>query len=290
MRVTHAGLWNLVRANLQQTNARTREVEEQAVSGLLINRASDAPALVGQVNRLQAAKLDQAVYETNSSQALAQLDQLDSALARIHDTITHARELAVQGASELSNAEQRGYIAQEVASLKATVLDAANVDFAGRYLFAGTNWDTPPFDSTGAYTGSTDTPSVRVGDSTWVQTGRDGSGVFQGGIDIFAAFDTFVTALQADDTAGVQTAIDDMDAALDQVMAARADVGTDARTAEDAGSLADSLSTEIESRLDSLISADPAETYTRLSELRSAYETALQVASSSKGQNLFDLI
>lgn len=290
MRVTHAGLWNLVRANLQTNNARTRKVEEQAVSGLLVNRASDAPALIGQVDRLQASKLDQAVFETNSSQALAQLDQLDSALARIHDTLTRARELAVQGASELSNAEQRGYIAQEVESLKATVLDAANTDFAGRYLFAGTNWDAPPFDSAGTYSGSTDTPSVRVGDSTWVQTGRDGSTVFQGGIDIFAALDTFVTALQADDTTGVQTAIDDMDTALDQVMAARADVGTDARTAEDAGALADSLSTEIESRLDTLLTADPAETYTRLSELRSAYETALQVASSSKGTNLFDLI
>ena len=42
--------------------------------------------------------------------------------------------------------------------------------------------------------------------------------------------------------------------------------------------------------MDTLLSADPAETYTRLSELRQAYETALQVASSSKGQSLFDLI
>lgn len=290
MRVTHSGLWNLVRANLRQTNSRTREIEERAVSGLLINRASDAPALVGQVDRLQASKLDQVVYETNSSQALAQLDQLDSSLGRIHDTLTRARELAVQTASELSNADQRGYAAQEVEALRATVLGEANVDFAGRYLFAGTNWDVEPFDAAGTYSGSTDVPTVRVGENTWVQTARDGASVFQGSVDIFAALDDFTTALNADDTAGIQTAIDQIDLALEQVMSARAEVGTDARVAEDAGSLADSLGTEIESRLDSLISADPAETYTHLSQLRSAYETALQVASSSKGQNLFDLI
>ncbi|MBM4390384.1 MAG: hypothetical protein FJ090_04610 [Deltaproteobacteria bacterium] len=36
--------------------------------------------------------------------------------------------------------------------------------------------------------------------------------------------------------------------------------------------------------------ADPAETYTKLSELRSAYSTALQVAASGKKQSLFDLM
>ncbi len=290
MRVTHNGLWALVRANLRATNARTRVIEEQAVTGMVFNRPSDAPQLVGQVDRLQATKLDQGVFETNSSQALAQLDQLDSTLGQIHDALTRARELAVQGSSDLSNAEQRGYISQEVGSLRDSVLDAANVDFAGRYLFAGTNWDSAPFDSAGAYVGSTDVPSVRVGDDSWVQTGRDGSAVFSGAVDVFGVLDAFQTALESDDTAGIQAALDDLDGALDQVMAARADVGNDARMAEDAGSLADSLSSEIESRMDSLLSADPAETYTRLSELRQAYETALQVASSSKGQNLFDLI
>ncbi len=290
MRVTRNGLWALVRANLRATNARTRVVEEQAVTGMVINRPSDAPQLVGQVDRLHATRLDQSVFETNSSQALAQLDQLDSTLGQIHDALTRARELAVQSASELSNAEQRGYTAQEVGSIRGSVLDAANVDFAGRYLFAGTNWDAPPFDATGAYTGSADVPSIRVGDENWVQTGRDGSAVFSGPVDVFGVLDDFQTALESNDTMAIQAALDDLDGALDQVMAARADVGNDARTAEDAGSLADSLSSEIESRMDTLLSADPAETYTRLSELRQAYETALQVASSSKGQSLFDLI
>lgn len=290
MRVTQSGLWSLVRSNLRQTNSRMREVEERAVSGMVVNRASDAPALLGQIDRLQGAKLDQAVYETNASQAMAQLDQLDSTLGTIHDQLTRARELAVQASSDLSNAEQRGYIAQEIESIRETVLQAANADFAGRYLFAGTNWDTPPYDDTGTYAGSTDVPSVRVGDGVWVQTARDGSEVFDGDVDIFGALDDFITALEADDSTGIAGSLDTLDSALDQVMSARADVGNDARVAEDAGSLADSLSTEIESRLDTLLSADPAETYTQLSELRTAYETALQVASSSKGKSLFDLI
>ncbi|MSQ01930.1 MAG: hypothetical protein EXR71_08560 [Myxococcales bacterium] len=290
MRVTRNGLWELVRANLRATNVRTRVVEEQAVTGLRFNRPSDAPQLVGQIDRLHATRLDQGVFESNSSQALAQLDQLDSTLGQIHDALTRARELAVQSASELSNGDQRGYSAGEVGSIRGSVLAAANVDFAGRYLFAGTNWDSPPFDATGAYGGSTDVPSVRVGDVSWVQTGRDGSAVFSGAVDVFGVLDALKSALEADDTVGIQAALDGLDGALDQVMAARADVGIDARMAEDAGALADGLSSEIESRMDSLLGADPAETYTRLSELRQAYETALQVASSSKGQSLFDLI
>lgn len=290
MRVTQSGMWSMIRRNLADTAARTRDVEEQAVGGMLVNRPSDAPDLLVEIDRLHASGMDQDVYKKTSAQSLAQLDQMDSELGRVHDALSRARELAVQMAGDLPTSDQRGYAAEEVEAIKATVLSAANADFAGRYLFSGTAWDTAPFDSTGVYQGSTDEPTTRVGDDTWVTTARDGSSVFQGSVDIFARLDAFITALNADDSAGISTAIGDLDGMMDQVMDARARVGTDTNVADDAATLADSLSSQIESRMGELVSADPAETYTKLSELRSSYQTALQVAASAKSQGLFDLL
>lgn len=180
MRVTQAGLWEMVRQNLSTNASRTREVEEQAVTGLLVNRPSDSPALLAQVDRLNATTLDQDVYQQNAGQAVAQLNQMDSELGRVHDALTRVRELVVQASGDVVSAEQRGYIALEVESLRTTVLQAANSNFAGRYLFAGTAWDTAPFDDAGTYAGSTDEPRARVGADTWVTMGLDGSSVFQG--------------------------------------------------------------------------------------------------------------
>lgn len=290
MRVTQTGMWSMIRRNLAETAERTRQAEEQAVSGTRLNRLSDAPDLLVEVDRLHATGLDQDVYTKTAAEALAQLDQMDSELGRVHDALSRARELAIQMAGDLSTPEQRTYAAEELEAIKATVLSAANADFAGRYLFGGTAWDSAPFDSTGAYVGSTDDASTRVGDDTWVTTCRDGSQIFQGATDIFAGLDAFITALNADDSAGISTAIGDLDTMMQQVMDSRARVGTDTNVADDASELASAMGSQIETRMGELVGADPAETYTRLSELRASYQTALQVAASAKAQGLFDLI
>lgn len=290
MRVTQTGTWTMVRANLSSILSETRRVEEQAVTGLLMNRASDAPELRAQVDALSAAVADQSVYERNATQAISALDTMDSALSRAHDTLARALEIALQMAGDTMTADERALAAEEIDALRSTLIDAANAEYGGRYLFAGTAYDALPFDEDGNYTGSTDEPSTRVGEGTWVATGRDGSAVFTGDIDVFAALADLQAALQSDDDAGVADGITDIDAGLEQLVTARAEIGNTTNVAEDALSLSESLSAEFQTRLDDLAAADPAETYTKLSELRSAYSTALQVAASGKKQGLFDLL
>ncbi|MBM4366644.1 MAG: hypothetical protein FJ102_10555 [Deltaproteobacteria bacterium] len=290
MRVTQSGTWTMVRANLSSILSDTRRVEEQAVTGLLMNRASDAPELRAQVDALSAAVADQSVYERNATQAMSALDTMDSALSRAHDALARAREIALQMAGDTVSAEERALAAEEIDALRSTIIDAANAEYGGRYLFAGTAYDALAFDEDGNYAGSTDEPSARVGENTWVATGRDGSAVFTGGIDVFAALADLQAALESDDDTGVSDGITDIDTGLEQLVTARAEIGNTTNVAEDALSLSESLSAEFQTRLDDLAAADPAETYTKLSELRSAYSTALQVAASGKKQSLFDLL
>ena len=117
MRVTQSGMWEMIRRNLSQTAERTRVIEEQAVGGMLVNRPSDAPELLVEIDRLHASGMDQDVFTKNSAQSLAQLDQMDAELGRAHDALSRVRELAVQMAGDLPTAEQRGYAAEEVAAL-----------------------------------------------------------------------------------------------------------------------------------------------------------------------------
>ena len=199
----------MVRQNLSTNASRTREVEEQAVTGLLVNRPSDAPALLAQVDRLNATTLDQDVYQQNASQAVAQLNQMDSELGRVHDALTRVRELVVQASGDVVSAEQRGYIALEVESLRTTVLQAANSNFAGRYLFAGTAWDTAPFDD--------------FGDGSNVDATLDGLDAFMQRFDGVIGFDG--NRFLSEDRAGVDLFGGDVHRATGDLHAIRERIG-----------------------------------------------------------------
>jgi flagellar hook-associated protein 3 FlgL len=290
MRVTQNGLWTLVNSQLSSINSRTRTLEEQAVTGLGISRPSDAPELVAQVAQLSAGVSDQSVYSTNASNAMSMLDTMDSALGRAHDTLTRAREVAMQMVGDLSTTDERTTAAEEIDGLRATMLETMNSSYAGRYIFAGTAYDTPPFADDGTYAGTTDEPSTRVSSTTWVATGKDGSAVFDGDADVLGALDDLSTALNNDDSDAISAALDALDAALTAVSSARSDVGNDTNLAEDALDVAESLGSELQTQLDDVASADPTETYMKLSEMRNAYTAALQVAASAKQTSLFDML
>jgi len=290
MRVTQNGLWTLVNSQLASIGSRTRELEEQAVTGLAISRPSDAPELVSRIAQLSAGVGDQSVYSSNATQAMSMLDTMDTALGSAHDTLTRAREIAMQMVGDLATADERSTASAEVEGLRSTMLQLMNTAYAGRYVFAGTAYDAAPFADDGSYAGSAEEPSTRVGASSWVATGKDGSAVFNGDADVLGAIDALNDALVADDSDAITAALEALDAALTAVSSARADVGNDTNLAEDSLDVAESLGAELQTRLDETAAADPTETYMKLSEMRNAYTSALQVAASARGQTLFDLL
>ena len=181
-------------------------------------------------------------------------------------------------------------MALEVQGLIDSIRDSMNTEFGGRYVFAGTAWDTPPFDATDVYVGNSVDPQVRIGTDQWVQTGLDGSAVFQGSVDILATLGALATALSADDAAGVSATIGDLETASRALINARSEVGSHASAAEAASEVAASLGTVLVTRLSDILAADPAEAYSRLTELRSSYTSALQVTGSATTRTLFDYL
>ena len=102
-------------------------------------------------------------------------------------------------------------VAQEVLFMKEHLLDIANTEFHGRYVFSGAAYDTASFDATFAYAGSTTGSEIDISSTRSVAVGYDGSSVFQGTVDLFQTLDDFATALAADDGDAIRDLIDDFD-------------------------------------------------------------------------------
>jgi len=290
IRATRFGLFELLRDRARVQQSDLRAAQERALTGLRINRPSDAPTALSEVHRLDATVRSQQVFAGNAGGAGDLLAVADSALSSVADILVRAREIAVAMAGDTVGGDSRAVAAVEVRGLYEALRDAANTEFGGRYLFSGTAWDTAPFDDTGVYQGNTDEPAVQVGGDHWVTNGFDGSAVFAGTVDIFAALDTLATALESDDPDSVSSALGDLDAGTDQISSWRARVGTEQVLAEDAQAVAENLSSILSERLADLAEADPTETYLEISELQGAYEATLRLASTSTRQTLFDLL
>ncbi len=290
IRTTRLALNDIATLQIQRVTRQLNTAEEQAITGRRISAPSDDPGAISEVSRLHTSIQDQEQYTDNAQQAQEMLGIMDGTLSSVSDLIVRAREIAIAMAGDTVTAIERGIAATETQALYDELVTLANADINGRYVFAGTAYDNPAFTAAGVYQGNNDTPAVRASDSQWIQNGLDGSQVFQGATDIFASLTALTAALQANNVAGIQTAITDTQDATVQISQWRSFTGAETNNAEDAVDVSGGLATLLSARLNTLVAIDPTTSYLSLSELRNTYESTLRVASSATQTNLFDLM
>ena len=87
------------------------------------------------------------------------------------ECVSRLKELALQGSNDTYSLDDLANMAEEVSNLKERLLNVANTEFNGRYVFSGTRYDTPPFDNTFTYVGTTTEVSIDVSTSAKAEVG-----------------------------------------------------------------------------------------------------------------------
>ena len=270
--------------------SRIAKLNEEVSTGKRINRASDDPGRISQLHNVRQQLNNQGVYMKNATQAEQLLNVADTALKDIHATLSEARELAVQFANEIYNGDQRGEAANVTDTLFDRALSLTNTQFNERHIFAGTAYDQAAYNSSGVYQGSTDSPEAVVGDSLKVKTGFDGSDLLAGSSDMFGSLTDLKDALNADDTAAIVAALDDIDAALLDVEKGMVEVGGEMRRSIDANGLASNLEVELKQAKASIEETNVVDAYSRLVQLQTNFDAAMQVTSMQRYSGLFTRI
>jgi flagellar hook-associated protein 3 FlgL len=288
IRSTDGFLYDLVRGHATKVGKEIAKLEEQAFTGRRVNRPSDAPAEMVQINRIREELANQQVYTENSSWARSLQGLTDQVLGEVNNLLQRSSEIAVGMSNEHYNAQDRQAAAAEVQELRGHMVILSNTELGGRYLFSGDAVDTEPFDTAGNYQGLTEAPEALIGDDTWVQVGWDGSEVFQGSIDVFQVLDDLDAALSANDPDQVFALISDIQAASKQSIESRQEVGWQYARSEDGEILASNLSAEFTEHLDSMIGANEAAVYMKLQQARYSFQSAMQVAAAGMNLSLFN--
>ncbi len=188
LRITPQTTLATILAQIAAETTQLGKIQQQAATGKKVLTPSDDPDSIGSLlaNKAQDSRLD--AYLNNIHASQASLNVSTSALQDAGSILTQARTLALQGAQSTEDAQSRGALAEQIDRLLGRLLDFANTQQAGRYLFAGQASQTKPFvvttDSAGnaigiSYVGAGSHNAVPITPDQTVPTLYSGAQIFQ---------------------------------------------------------------------------------------------------------------
>lgn len=221
MRVTQSMLTNNMLRNLSDSYIKLGKLQNQVDTGKKVTRPSDDPVTVmkGIGYRTELAKVEQ--FQRNIGEVSSWLNISDDALDKVGQALHRVNELAVQGANDTLNENDREKIKSELDQIRQHIQSIANTRVGDKYIFSGTKTTTPLYNN-GYPDPTVDTAfkksvDIEIFDGVTLQSNTDA-------IDLFKNIDQMLQNMD-DGTTNFGTAIGEVDKQLNDLLIIRADIG-----------------------------------------------------------------
>lgn len=256
--------------------------------------ASHAIDLQSQLDGLSsytATVQDGISWETTSSAAMASINQVSE----------RVRELLVQASNGTYNQGDLENIANEVEQLTESVKQDANTQYAGQYLFSGTETTTAPYQS-GAndeYQGNTGVVSRAIGPAAVVAVSTNLSSVLGNGqasgdgklLDTLRTIAEHLRGGTPEDRAALASSdMKSLDGNLEALSQVQATAGSVTDQLQTATIRIEDMQSAIATSLSNTIDANMAETSIDYANERAAYEAALRAGASIVQESLLNFL
>jgi flagellar hook-associated protein 3 FlgL len=212
MRVTNQLLFKQSQDGIQKANQRLARLQEAVTTGKRINHFEDDPLGAVRAFDLRTFEASLKQYDKNVNAGLPFLKQTDTTLGEVVEVVGRAKELALQMANDSNSAADRQIAAVEVQQLYDRMLELANTQLEGRYIFGGFKNGSAPFSSTGAYLGDNGNINVQTDAASAVTLNVPGNRVFQaagavGGVGVLDVLSDLKAVLSGQTTATTPLAL-----------------------------------------------------------------------------------
>ncbi|MCH7650404.1 MAG: flagellar hook-associated protein FlgL [Nitrospinae bacterium] len=156
---------------------------QRVATGKRINKPSDDPLGMQDTLTLRSSIAQIQQFGRNIDNNRLFLNTADAALDSVGLAITRALELAQGALGATSGAQTRANVALEIQSLLDQVIQEANTQVKGQFIFGGTNLLNPPYQANpsglgAVYSGNAGSLQVEVGPNLTVAITRPGFEVF----------------------------------------------------------------------------------------------------------------
>ncbi|MGH9394577.1 MAG: flagellar hook-associated protein FlgL [Terriglobales bacterium] len=295
-RITTELMNNSMLQGLNQTEQAQNDSLTQVETQRRVNVPSDDPAAAALFTINQSAGASATQYLQNINSLNGRLQTGDSALSSAVSMLNRAITLGTNGATGTLSAQDRSVLGQEVTKLQKQLIGVANSTFQGSYIFSGTAANLPAYVADGTqpdgvrYLGNAATNQVEVAPGTQVQINLPGSSIFQNGSgSVFQALQDLKTALNSNDPAGAQTAVNEISGALDQLSQQRVFYGTTLDRLTTTSTFLQNEQLNLTQQQTTLVGADLATALTQLSSAETSRSAILAAAARISPDSLINL-
>lgn len=299
MRVSTSTLYDQgTRSMLQQQDSLFR-LQQHLSTGKRIMTPSDDPIGAARAHELAQSISLNTQYTDNRHRAADSLQQVDSTLGSVSNLIQSVRTMAVAAGNPAFSDSERQMMAIELRGHFDELLGLANTkDEQGNYLFSGFQGNTRPFEQTAngvEYKGDQGQRLIQVSSSRQLPVSETGEAVFgPDGSNMFQTIDGFIGALETPGGAAlsgaVSIALQDLDIALDNVLAKRAAVGSRLQEVDALQQIGEDTAIQYQQSLSRLQDLDFAQAISDMTRQQALLEAAQKTFTRVSGLSLFNLI
>lgn len=301
MRVSTNTLYDQgIRSMLQQQSSLLK-LQQQLSSGKRIMTPSDDPIGAARAHELSQSLSLNTQYADNRNRAMDSLQQVESTLGNVTNVIQNIRTMAVAAGNPAFSDSERHMMAVELRGHFEELLGLANTkDEQGNYLFSGFKGNTQPFVEQPAgvvtYQGDQGQRLIQVSGSRQLEVSETGEAVFGAdGSNLFKTVEDFITALEmpgggATLNNAVNTALQDFDVALDNVLSKRAAIGSRMQEVDALQQIGEDIAVQYQQTLSRLQDLDYAQAISDMMRQQASLEAAQKTFTSVSGLSLFNMI
>ncbi len=289
--------YNDIVSAVNQAQAREQVALEQVSSGRRVSQPSDDPAAFAAWANNTAALSEVDQFQQNVATTQSLLNTADSTLSSVVTGLNQAITLGVEGANGSISDQNRQEIAQNVSGIRDQMVQLANLNFQGVYVFAGTANRNPPFalDSAAGsgvqYSGNDQVNTVQIGDGRSTAINLPGDQIFTNSSgNVMGSLTQLINVLQSgtqDDIAAATTAVR---SALDQVSQQRTFYGTTLNSLQQDDSFLSQENVNLKSNENTLVGVDLTQAATNLTAAQTAVSATLEAAAKVLPMSILDYL
>ena len=138
-----------LQSSLQGAQAQLQNLQEQAATGQRFFRMSEDPSAAVRTLFYQKALERQEQFKLNVVTDRSLLELTEGALTTTSDALNRAKALLLEGTGDLASDAEKAAMATEVRALITSVINSANTQSRGRFLFGGSESKQIPFEQLG---------------------------------------------------------------------------------------------------------------------------------------------
>ncbi|CAI8998989.1 flagellar hook-associated protein 3 FlgL [Brevibacillus sp. IT-7CA2] len=282
VRVTQNMLNSNMLRNLHKSMRNMDSLQEQLSSGKKIAKPSDDPVVAARGMFYRSSLMENDQYKRNVDEAQSWLDMTDSTMDEVGSVLKRINELMVYSGDGAVSPDDLKTMGSEILELKNHLGTLANQQINGKYIFAGTDTNKAPYDSSanagkGDFVSTNSSPiNLEVSQNVFVTSNVNAQNIFNfpdNANNMFKVIDNIINELNTGRSAS--QFITGMDQQYDKLLAERASLGASVNRVD---LIAERLKTQ-EVSITGLMAknedADMAEVMTDLKTQESVHSAAL---------------